>query len=73
MRNCMSISFKCKMCKILNIFSLIFSFQVVRRMAERLGLQDSRNTFALFEQNGCWEKAIGGNTIIADVITRFEK
>ncbi|KTG44656.1 hypothetical protein cypCar_00005056 [Cyprinus carpio] len=45
---------------------------VVRQMAERLGLQDSRNTFALFEQNSCWEKAIGGSTIIADVITRFE-
>uniref|UniRef100_A0A8C1X6I5 Pleckstrin homology, MyTH4 and FERM domain containing H3 n=1 Tax=Cyprinus carpio TaxID=7962 RepID=A0A8C1X6I5_CYPCA len=46
--------------------------EVVRKMAERLGLQDSRNTFALFEQNACWEKAIGGSTIIADVITRFE-
>uniref|UniRef100_A0A8C1F3C3 Pleckstrin homology, MyTH4 and FERM domain containing H3 n=2 Tax=Cyprinus carpio TaxID=7962 RepID=A0A8C1F3C3_CYPCA len=46
--------------------------EVVRQMAERLGLQDSRNTFALFEQNSCWEKAIGGSTIIADVITRFE-
>ncbi|XP_058626015.1 pleckstrin homology domain-containing family H member 3 isoform X2 [Onychostoma macrolepis] len=46
--------------------------EVVRKMAERLGLQDSRNTFALFEQNSCWEKAIGGSTIIADVITRFE-
>uniref|UniRef100_A0A3B4E2M3 Pleckstrin homology, MyTH4 and FERM domain containing H3 n=1 Tax=Pygocentrus nattereri TaxID=42514 RepID=A0A3B4E2M3_PYGNA len=42
----------------------------------RLGLQDSRNTFALFEQRrsyGCpadhWERVIGGGTIIADVIT----
>ncbi|TRY93218.1 hypothetical protein DNTS_014359 [Danionella cerebrum] len=48
------------------------STTVVRKMAERLGLQDSRNTFALFEQNGCWEKAIGGSTIVADVMTRFE-
>ncbi|XP_016134571.1 pleckstrin homology domain-containing family H member 3-like isoform X1 [Sinocyclocheilus grahami] len=46
--------------------------EVVRKMAERLGLQESRNTFALFEQNACWEKAIGGSTIIADVIARFE-
>ncbi|XP_066499158.1 pleckstrin homology domain-containing family H member 3 [Hoplias malabaricus] len=46
--------------------------EVVRKMAERLGLQDSRNTFALFEQKACWERVIGGSTIIADVITRFE-
>ncbi|XP_017553002.1 pleckstrin homology domain-containing family H member 3 isoform X2 [Pygocentrus nattereri] len=50
--------------------------ELVRKMAERLGLQDSRNTFALFEQRrsyGCpadhWERVIGGGTIIADVIT----
>ncbi|XP_062874944.1 pleckstrin homology domain-containing family H member 3 isoform X2 [Trichomycterus rosablanca] len=43
--------------------------EVVRRVAEHLGLQQSRNTFALFEQRGAWEKAIAGGTIIADVLT----
>ncbi|XP_030649887.1 pleckstrin homology domain-containing family H member 3 isoform X1 [Chanos chanos] len=46
--------------------------EVVKKMAERLGLQDSRNTFALFEQNACWERVLAGGTIIADVMTRFE-
>ncbi|KAK2829650.1 hypothetical protein Q7C36_017640 [Tachysurus vachellii] len=46
--------------------------EVVRKVAERLGLQHSHNTFALFEQKDSWERAIGGSTIIADVITRFE-
>uniref|UniRef100_A0A8B9H8R8 Pleckstrin homology, MyTH4 and FERM domain containing H3 n=1 Tax=Astyanax mexicanus TaxID=7994 RepID=A0A8B9H8R8_ASTMX len=46
--------------------------ELVRKMAERLGLQDSPNTFALFEQKACRERVIGGGTIIADVITRFE-
>ncbi|XP_010872851.4 pleckstrin homology domain-containing family H member 3 isoform X2 [Esox lucius] len=46
--------------------------EVVRRMMERLGLKDSKNTFALFEQNTHWERPVGGNTIIADILTRFQ-
>ncbi|KAF7697830.1 pleckstrin homology domain-containing family H member 3 isoform X1 [Silurus meridionalis] len=46
--------------------------EVVRKVAERLGLQHSLNTFTLFEQKDSWERTIGGSTIIADVITRFE-
>ena len=60
--------------------SLSLALQVVRRMRELLGLQDSLNTFALFEQTACWEKQtgsweklVGGSTIIADVLTKFEK
>ncbi|XP_076851579.1 pleckstrin homology domain-containing family H member 3 isoform X2 [Brachyhypopomus gauderio] len=43
--------------------------EVVRKIAECLGVQDSCNTFALFEQSACCERAIAGPTIIADVIT----
>ncbi|XP_063079908.1 pleckstrin homology domain-containing family H member 3 [Engraulis encrasicolus] len=63
----------------LRISSHTTASQVVRRMRDLLGLQDSLNTFALFEQsaswekqNACWEKLIGGTTIIADVLTKFE-
>lgn len=47
--------------------------QVVRRMQEKLGLQDSKNTFALYEQNALWEQPVPGNSLIADVLTRYEK
>lgn len=47
--------------------------QVVRRMQEKLSLQDSKNTFALYEQNALWEQPIAGGTLIADILTRFEK
>lgn len=47
--------------------------QVVRRMQEKLSLQDSKNTFALYEQNALWEQPIAGSTLIADILTRFEK
>uniref|UniRef100_A0A3Q2QEC5 Pleckstrin homology, MyTH4 and FERM domain containing H3 n=1 Tax=Fundulus heteroclitus TaxID=8078 RepID=A0A3Q2QEC5_FUNHE len=43
--------------------------EVVRRMQEKLGLQDSKNTFALFEQNALWEQPVSGNSLIADVLT----
>ncbi|XP_031426521.1 pleckstrin homology domain-containing family H member 3 isoform X2 [Clupea harengus] len=63
----------------LRISSHTTASQVVRRMRELLGLQDSLNTFALFEQTACWEKQtgsweklVGGSTIIADVLTKFE-
>lgn len=47
--------------------------QVVRRMQEKLSLQDSKNTFALFEQNSLWEQPVAGSALIADILTRFEK
>ncbi|XP_015217446.2 pleckstrin homology domain-containing family H member 3 isoform X1 [Lepisosteus oculatus] len=46
--------------------------EVVKKISEQLGLQHSQNTFALFEQNAHWERAVGGSTIIADILTRFE-
>ncbi|CAJ1076146.1 pleckstrin homology domain-containing family H member 3 [Xyrichtys novacula] len=43
--------------------------EVVRRMQEKLSLQDSKNTFALYEQNALWEQPIAGGTLIADILT----
>lgn len=48
-------------------------FQVARRMQEKLGLQDSKNTFALYKQNSAWEQPLAGSALIADVLTRFVK
>uniref|UniRef100_A0A3B3Q4R8 Pleckstrin homology, MyTH4 and FERM domain containing H3 n=1 Tax=Paramormyrops kingsleyae TaxID=1676925 RepID=A0A3B3Q4R8_9TELE len=47
--------------------------ELVKMVSEKLGMQDSRNTFALFEQNAHQERAVSGSTIIADILTRFEK
>lgn len=47
--------------------------QVVRRMQEKLGLQESKNTFALYEQNALWEQPVTGSALVADILTRFEK
>ncbi|KAL4657804.1 unconventional myosin-X-like [Arapaima gigas] len=46
--------------------------ELVRTISERLGLQHSRNTFALFERSAQHEWPVGGSTIIADILTRFE-
>ncbi|XP_036376671.1 pleckstrin homology domain-containing family H member 3 isoform X1 [Megalops cyprinoides] len=46
--------------------------ELVKKMLEQLGLRDSRNIFALFEQSAHRERPIGGSTIIADILTRFE-
>uniref|UniRef100_A0A1A7YED1 Pleckstrin homology domain containing, family H (With MyTH4 domain) member 3 n=1 Tax=Iconisemion striatum TaxID=60296 RepID=A0A1A7YED1_9TELE len=43
--------------------------EVVRRMQEKLGLQDSKNTFALYEQNALWEQPVSGSALIADILT----
>lgn len=47
--------------------------QVVRRIQEKLGLQESRNTFALYEQNALWEQPVAGGALIADILTRLVK
>ena len=49
------------------------AFQVARELVGRLGLTRSRNTFALYEQRGAQERALAGATVVADVLTRFEK
>uniref|UniRef100_A0A3Q1H8Z0 Uncharacterized protein n=1 Tax=Anabas testudineus TaxID=64144 RepID=A0A3Q1H8Z0_ANATE len=38
---------------------------------EKLSLQDSKNTFALFEQNALWEQPVSGSVLIADILTSF--
>lgn len=47
--------------------------QVARELVGRLGLARSRNSFALYEQRGAQERALAGGTLVADVLTRFEK
>lgn len=42
-------------------------------MQEKLGLQESKNTFALYEQNALWEQPVAGSALIADILTRLEK
>lgn len=49
------------------------SLQVARELVGRLGLARSRNAFALYEQRGAQERALAGGTLVADVLTRFEK
>ncbi|XP_049601420.1 pleckstrin homology domain-containing family H member 3 [Syngnathus scovelli] len=43
--------------------------EVVQRMQQRLGLKDSKNTFALYEQNALWEQPVSGGALIADILT----
>ncbi|CAL9692866.1 unnamed protein product [Knipowitschia caucasica] len=45
--------------------------EVVRRMQDKLGLQESKNTFALYEQNSVWEQPVCGTALIADILTSF--
>ncbi|KAM8824839.1 pleckstrin homology domain-containing family H member 3 isoform 2-T2 [Synchiropus picturatus] len=45
--------------------------EVVRRIQEQLGLKESKNTFALYEQNALWEHLVTGGALIADVLTSF--
>ncbi|EHH62752.1 hypothetical protein EGM_21210 [Macaca fascicularis] len=47
--------------------------EVARELVGRLGLARSRNAFALYEQRGTQERALAGGTLVADVLTRFEK
>lgn len=61
-------------CAFVFVFSASFPpRQVVRRLQEKLGLQESKNTFALYEQNSLWERPVAGGALIADILTRFEK
>ncbi|XP_077475577.1 pleckstrin homology domain-containing family H member 3 [Stigmatopora argus] len=43
--------------------------EVVQRMQQRLCLQDSKNTFALYEQNALWERPFSGGVLIVDILT----
>ncbi|XP_024920529.1 pleckstrin homology domain-containing family H member 3 isoform X1 [Cynoglossus semilaevis] len=45
--------------------------EVIRRIQEKLGLLESKNTFALFEHNALWEQPVAGSALIADVLTSF--
>uniref|UniRef100_A0A3Q2Y9Z4 Pleckstrin homology, MyTH4 and FERM domain containing H3 n=1 Tax=Hippocampus comes TaxID=109280 RepID=A0A3Q2Y9Z4_HIPCM len=46
--------------------------EVVLRMQQRLGLKDSKNTFALYEQNALWEQPVSSGALIADILTRSD-
>lgn len=47
--------------------------QVARELVSRLGLSQSPNLFALYEQSRLREQPVGSSTLLADVLTRFEK
>lgn len=55
----------------MNRFIASPGLQVARRMQEKLGLQDSNNTFALYKQNSVWEQPVCGSALIADVLYRL--
>ncbi|NWX14619.1 PKHH3 protein, partial [Aegotheles bennettii] len=46
--------------------------QVARELVSRLGLSQSPNLFALYEQSRRREQPVGSTTLLADVLTRFE-
>uniref|UniRef100_UPI00398E7F8D pleckstrin homology domain-containing family H member 3 isoform X2 n=1 Tax=Pristiophorus japonicus TaxID=55135 RepID=UPI00398E7F8D len=60
-----------RFCKI-TVNSHTTAGEVVQSLLVRLGLEQSRNWFALFEQNITDERLVGNDTIVADIITRFE-
>ncbi|POI31272.1 hypothetical protein CIB84_004976 [Bambusicola thoracicus] len=47
--------------------------QVAQELVSRLGLSQSPNLFALYEQSRLREQPVGSSTLLADVLTRFEK
>ncbi|XP_069732999.1 pleckstrin homology domain-containing family H member 3 isoform X4 [Phaenicophaeus curvirostris] len=46
--------------------------EVARELVSRLGLSQSPNLFALYEQSRRREQPVGSTTLLADVLTRFE-
>lgn len=46
--------------------------EVARELVARLGLSQSPNVFALYEQSRHHERPVGRATLVADVLTRFE-
>uniref|UniRef100_A0A8B9SMN3 Pleckstrin homology, MyTH4 and FERM domain containing H3 n=1 Tax=Anas platyrhynchos TaxID=8839 RepID=A0A8B9SMN3_ANAPL len=46
--------------------------EVARELVSRLGLSQSPNLFALYEQSRLREQPVGSSTLLADVLTRFE-
>lgn len=46
--------------------------QVAQELVSRLGLSQSPNLFALYEQSRRREQPVGSATLLADVLTRFE-
>ncbi|XP_077368004.1 unconventional myosin-X isoform X2 [Festucalex cinctus] len=59
-------------CKI-TINSHTTAGEVVEKLLRGLAMEDSRNTFALFEHNHVVENAIESRTLVADVLAKFEK
>nr|XP_054766992.1 unconventional myosin-X-like [Lytechinus pictus] len=47
--------------------------QVVHTLIKGMGLEKCHNRFALYERSGQVEKAIDDRTVIADVLTKFER
>ncbi|XP_078385652.1 unconventional myosin-X isoform X2 [Cetorhinus maximus] len=60
-----------KFCRV-TINSHTTAGEVVNSLLVKLGLEQSRNQFALFERNMTEQQLVTNNTIVADIITRFE-
>uniref|UniRef100_A0A8C3G138 Pleckstrin homology, MyTH4 and FERM domain containing H3 n=1 Tax=Cyclopterus lumpus TaxID=8103 RepID=A0A8C3G138_CYCLU len=53
----------------LNISSHTTANEVWAHFPVKLGLQESKNTFALYEQSALWEQPVTGSALIADTLT----
>ncbi|XP_039610985.1 unconventional myosin-X-like [Polypterus senegalus] len=47
--------------------------EVVEKLIRGLAMEDSRNMFALFEQNQSTDRAVESRVIVADVLAKFER
>ncbi|XP_039255307.2 unconventional myosin-X-like [Styela clava] len=57
----------------IQIHSATTAGEVVEKLLRGMQLENNTNTFALFERCGSEDKAIESNTIVADVIAKFER
>ena len=51
----------------------VFFSQVVEKLCKGLNIPQKYNIFTLFEQCGAIEKNIEDRTVLADVLSKFEK
>lgn len=51
----------------------MLSLQVVDKLCKGLNIPQKNNIFSLFEQCGTVEKNIEDRTVLADILSKFEK
>ncbi|XP_066302759.1 unconventional myosin-X-like isoform X5 [Branchiostoma lanceolatum] len=59
-------------CRI-SINSSTTASEVVQRLVRGMNLEETHNTFALFERGAGQDKAIDGKAIVADILAKFEQ